>query len=214
MSKLNKKIKFTGKIEIITGIHIGDSKENIQIGGVDSPIVRRKDNNQPYIPGSSLKGKMRCLLEQTRGAIDVGKNTEVNNLFGITENKKTGISQQKPSRLIFRDAYLNKDSANDLSSSKFTDYPFSEVKFENTIDRIRGTAGNPRKFERVPAGAIFDLEIILNVWTDENEDTLTNLLKEGIKLLNNDYLGGCGSRGYGQVVIQLEDPVEVYSAPA
>lgn len=156
---------------------------------------------------------MRCLLEQTRGAEKVGKSPEINDLFGITEDKKSQIFDQKPSRLIFRDSYLNGESAQKLADSKFTDYPYSEVKFENTIDRIKGKADNPRKFERVPAGAFFDFEIILNVWEGEDENSLEKLLREGITLLNNDYLGGCGSRGYGQVEITLDEGVTVYSAP-
>ena len=76
--KLIEKIKYTASLTCITGLHIGNSNETAEIGGVDIPVVRRKDNNQPYIPGSSLKGKIRSLLEQSKGASEVGGNSEIN----------------------------------------------------------------------------------------------------------------------------------------
>jgi CRISPR-associated protein Csm3 len=79
MNKLNKKIRVKTKMEIITGLHIGDSKDNVEIGGIDNPIVRRTIDNVPYIPGSSLKGKIRSLLEQIAGSAKVGGNDEINN---------------------------------------------------------------------------------------------------------------------------------------
>ena len=150
MAKLEKKIRFSGTLELVSGLHIGDSNESVQIGGVDASVVRRKDNNQPYIPGSSLKGKIRCLLEQTRGATEVGniKHLGINNLFGYANDGK-------PRKLIVRDCYLTNDSAVALERSEYLDFPYAEIKTENTIGRITGTAGNPRKIERVPVGAKF-----------------------------------------------------------
>ncbi len=190
--KLNKKIKISTKLEVLTGLHIGDSKDNVEIGGIDNPIVRKTINNVPYIPGSSLKGKMRSLLEQIAGSAEVGGNTAINDLFGFAKDNK-------PSKIIFRDAYMNKDSIEKLRNSEYTDMPYAEVKFENVIDRIKGTAEHPRQMERVPAGVKFDVEIIINVWSSDDEDELIGLLEKGIKALENDYLGGSGSRGYGQV---------------
>lgn len=210
MPQLKKKIKYRGRLKVLTGLHIGDSNENVQIGAIDSPVVRRKDNNQPYIPGSSLKGKIRCLLEQARGMAMLGGSEEVNELFGINAGNNQVGDQDMPSKIIFRDAYLTKESAEALLKSDFTDYPFTEVKFENTIDRVRGVAGNPRKFERIPAGAEFDLEIVINIWDNHDESQLKELLNEGLMLLRNDYLGGAGSRGYGHVEIFLQDPEIVY----
>ena len=80
--------------------------------------------------------------------------------------------------------------------------PFTENKFENTIDRVKGTAGNPRQVERVPAGAKFHAEFIINVWSNAQEGTLIKTFKDGIALLTNDYIGGSGSRGYGQIVFK------------
>lgn len=110
MEKLIKKIKIQTTITLVTGLHIGGSSENVEIGGIDNPVIKlATKENQPYIPGSSLKGKMRCLLEQTAGASMVGMNNQVNNLFGITESKSLKTGNQ-PSKLIVRDAMLTDES--------------------------------------------------------------------------------------------------------
>jgi CRISPR-associated protein Csm3 len=192
MSRLVKKIKINTELEVITGLHIGDSSDNVEIGGVDNPVVRRTIDNVPYIPGSSLKGKIRSLLEQIAGAPEVGKNDEINNLFGFAKD-------EKPSKVIVRDAYMQKKSEKELEASEYTDLPYTEIKFENTIQRITGKAEHPRQTERIPAGTKFEVEFIVNVWDTDNEDDLLGLLKSGIEALENDYLGGNGSRGYGQV---------------
>lgn len=214
--KLFKKIIFTGTLKCVTGLHIGDSKESSEIGGVDAPVVHRKDNNQPYIPGSSLKGKIRCLLEQVAGE---NLNSKAQNngscicrLFGASENKNLKYESCQ-SRLIVRDAYMNETTVK-LFSKLDTELPFTEIKFENSINRIKGSADSPRQFERIPAGAIFNIEFVINIFADtstnakNNQIEFINKLKEGIDLLNNDYLGGSGSRGYGQVEIELNSPQE------
>lgn len=192
-SMLIKKISIKTKMELVTGLHIGDSKENVEIGGIDNPVIRRSLDNVPYIPGSSLKGKMRSLLEQIAGATKIGNNDEINDLFGFA-------MKDKSSKLIVRDAYMDSESKKKLEESEFTDMPYSEVKFENTIDRVSGKADNPRQTERVPAGVFFDVEFVINVWDNEEDGKKSfDLLQKGIKALENDYLGGSGSRGYGQV---------------
>lgn len=194
--KLIEKYKYTGVMELITGLHIGDSKENVQIGGLDNTVIRRKDNNQPYIPGSSLKGKIRCLLEQADGENANSRFTDtttvIGKLFGSTENA---------SRIIVRDAYMTEESEKALNASSFMDLPYSEVKFENTIDRIKGKAkdGGIRQVERVPAGAKFNVNFIINIFEGEEKEALLSTFKRGIKLLELDFLGGSGSRGYGQI---------------
>lgn len=213
--KLKKKIIIKGTLTLLSGLHIGDSKENVEIGGVDSPIIRRKDNNQPYIPGSSLKGKLRSLLETALGeglnskgetSFDYDNYATSNGkvlarLFGSAGNNGT------PSRILVRDASLSKASARKLEDSEFTDMPYSEVKFENVINRLTGTAEHPRQIERVPAGAEFDIEFVINVMEDSDEGKLVSLLHSGIALLEHDYLGGSGTRGYGQVKINLSEPI-------
>lgn len=211
--KLQEKIIISGTLTLLSGLHIGDSKENVEIGGVDSPVVRRKDNNQPYIPGSSLKGKLRSLLEIAYGANADSKFEDYSDnsviiakLFGWFGKKKEG-KDGNPARLIVRDAKLTPKSAEKLGDSDFTDLPYTEVKSENSINRLKGTAEAPRFIERVPAGAEFDVEFVINIMEDSNKEAFLSLLKSGIALLENDYLGGSGSRGYGQVKFELKEPV-------
>lgn len=200
--KLIKKIFYQYEMELITGLRIGDSKESTEIGGVDAPVVRRKDNQQPYIPGSSLKGKIRCLLELAFGinADSKCKNEghPVQKLFGAAENSDKKLPNI-PSRLIVRDSYLTNEWAEKLRNSEFTDMPYTEIKAENKINRLTGTADAPRFFERIPAGAKFNVEFVINIFEGDDEKELTDLLEKGIQLLEMDYLGGSGSRGYGQV---------------
>lgn len=192
MKQLVKKILVSTKLTVVTGLHIGGSKDSVEIGGIDTPVIKvATRKNQPYIPGSSLKGKMRCLLEQVNGATAVGKSEIVNNLFGYASNNQ-------PSKLIVRDAYLTADSVEKLVAASL-DMPYTENKYENTIDRVKGKAEHPRQSERVPAGAEFDVEMVINVWDNDSADELKQLLQQGIALIENDYLGGSGSRGYGQV---------------
>ena len=199
MKKLVKKIKINTSITLITGLHIGGNSENVEIGGIDNPVIKLASKGDvPYIPGSSLKGKMRCLLEQAAGAPKVGLNEKVNNLFGITESKAINTSNQ-PSKIIVRDAMLSDDSKKMLLDCDNLDMPYTENKFENVIDRVKGIAQHPRQTERVPAGAEFCAEFIINIWDDDDEHELIALFEKGIRLLENDYLGGSGSRGYGQI---------------
>lgn len=213
MAQLVKKIKIMTTIELLTGLHIGGSKENVEIGGIDLPVIKlATKENQPYIPGSSLKGKMRCLLEQAHKIVEHGKvgddDGKIRALFGYA-----GKNEAQPSRLIVRDAMLTPESKDMLENSDNLDMPFTENKFENTIDRVKGTAGSPRQIERVPAGAEFNAEFVINVWGGEQEEqNLLKTFKDGIAMITNDYIGGSGSRGYGQIkfknwnATQIEGP--------
>jgi len=201
MSKLIKKIVYTGKVKLVTGLHIGGTNAALNIGGPDKFVVRNPLNNIPYIPGSSLKGKMRALVEIYNGETNNGKpsndaNSKAGGLFGVSGDSENS----RPSRLIVRDAEL------DISNEEMftnTDLPYTESKTEVTIDRITAKA-NPRTFERVPAGAQFKLNMVLNIFEGEDESGLKDTLKQAISLLQDDYLGGHGSRGYGQVEISLD----------
>jgi CRISPR-associated protein Csm3 len=212
MKQLVKKIKINTSITLITGLHIGGNSENVEIGGIDTPVIKLASKGDvPYIPGSSLKGKMRCLLEQAAGASKVGLNKDVNNLFGITKNNSIDVNDNRPSKLIVRDAILTEDSKAYLLGCDNLDMPYTENKYENTIDRVTAKA-NPRNMERVPAGAEFNAEFIINVWDDDDEQELLALFKKGIRLLENDYLGGSGSRGYGQIKFGEMKPIELSDA--
>lgn len=191
--KLIKKIELHYELELLTGLHIGAGKDNVEIGGIDNPVIRAKlKENQPYIPGSSLKGKLRSLLELSRG-VKLGDDSEINMLFG---------SQTELTRLIVRDSYLS--NADALKNADL-DMPYTEAKYENSINRTTGTARDPRQTERVPAGAKFDVKLMINIYENDNEKKLQNLLFYAIELLNRDYLGGSGTRGYGHVKITLKD---------
>lgn len=211
-------IRFGIKAE--TGLHIGGSSGGIEIGGVDNPIIRDPLTNRPFIPGSSLKGKVRSLLEKQlelpinhrigQSMIHVCKSREdykrcsVCQTFGVPA--KIGLNG--PTRLIVRDILLNKETA-DAFASLSLDRPYTEVKMEVAIDRIT-SAANPRPVERVPAGAVFGPgEMVYTIYSSDDdlcdpkkdvEHVLT--LFEGMALLEHDYLGGMGSRGSGKVAFE------------
>lgn len=211
---LHGRVIISGLIEAVTGLHIGRGREGVSIGGVDNPVMRDKLSNEPYIPGSSLKGKLRSLAEKRDGApqnqnigrdvrIHVAKSAAqykkhfVNRLFGVPGETQVGVSA--PTRLVVRDARLTEASRNRLRGAD-TDLPFTEVKYEAAIDRITAAA-NPRPLERVPAESQFGFEMIFSLYESGDYDLLGNLV-ETMRLLEDDYLGGSGSRGSGQVVFK------------
>ena len=224
--KLLGKIVISGTIKTLTGLHIGASKDDIEIGGIDAPVVRDPVTRQPYIPGSSLKGKLRCLLEKALAPkLGIVGETKRRNIG--TQNNKVWIhvcddaeeaeeckicrifgstgkddGRNFPARLIVRDCYLTDESVEKLSEMD-TGLQYTEWKFENAIDRVT-SAANPRQIERVPRGAEFKFELIYNVEDlSQAKEDLENL-KLAIKLLEMDALGGHGSRGYGKVKFDYE----------
>lgn len=196
------KLEITGKIKIMTGLHIGGSKEFSAIGAVDSPVMRDTYSNMPFIPGSSLKGKLRFLLQEKYGKKARDEKTNHNDddlrvkrLFGSSNDKKDEKSFK--SRLYFSDSFIS----NEKDLNKMGIEQMTEVKFENTINRFTAIA-NPRQIERVIRGTEFDMSVIYNA--DSKEDLREDIknLKEAFELLEYDYLGGNGSRGYGRVKIE------------
>ncbi|HOP99355.1 MAG TPA: type III-A CRISPR-associated RAMP protein Csm3 [Acetivibrio clariflavus] len=207
MPSLKTKIKISGLLTLVTGLHIGRSGDFTPIGAVDSIVVRDPIKREPIIPGSSLKGKMRTLLAKVKSDkpwnIEIEEEDPVmHRLFGYS--KKDVII---PARLQFSDLFMNKDSVEELKRAD-TDLYLTEIKFENTISRATCVA-NPRQIERVPAGAVFDFELYYNV---ENEDeVIEDFEKIGMtmKLLSLDYLGGGGSRGNGRIEFKDIDVQEM-----
>jgi len=196
-----------------TGLHIGGGDSEIHIGGIDNEVIKHPVSGEPYIPGSSLKGKIRSLLEWKSGAVQeapLGKkeydNTQneqqaagikqILQLFGISGDTADESFQKEigHTRVSFWDCPLNKDYADRLREDNL---PLTEAKSENRINRIAGTA-DPRQTERVPAGAQFDFKLTVKQF-DGDEEALLDTLLQGLKLLEWDSLGGSGSRGYGKV---------------
>ncbi len=218
--KLFGKIIFQGAVELLTGMHIGASKETVDIGGLDQPVIKHPITEEPYIPGSSIKGKLRSLLEMklhTEGKIDFNrsmkqgaaimihvcddwdeaKECQVCRLFG--SSAKSSDQANFPSRIKIRDAEFTEYSRNFIMKE-------TELKWENALDRITA-ASNPRQIERVPAGAEFEFGFIYNV-EDINQlkEDLINLLSS-VELLEDDSLGGHGSRGYGKVRFHFSEVI-------
>ncbi|NJL92126.1 MAG: type III-A CRISPR-associated RAMP protein Csm3 [Coleofasciculaceae cyanobacterium SM2_1_6] len=252
------KLILSSKLRVVTGLHIGSGGENLDIGGLDKAVMRNPLDKHPYLPGSSIKGKMRSILERflnkpanrpggsgtfryesddlvtgySLNEIEfIGANTcEVSRVFGSTgtncwlpeaivqqpdqglerlgndEKIFKGVKHLKvkgrnsPARLIVRDCHLAQESAERLKSID-TGLYMTEWKFENGIDRITAAA-NPRQLERVPAGAEFEFEL---VYTVENPDQVVEDLKNiaiALAILEDDALGGHGSRGYGKIAFE------------
>ncbi len=184
----------TGTIEVITGMHIGTGGEFSAIGAIDSPVVKDRITQEPIIPGSTLKGKLRHVLVQSecpKSRDATGDSEEIQRMFGATNAGKGGKAYV--SRFAFSDCYLsNKAELDNL------DVTPTEVKFENGINRATGVA-NPRQIERVIRGAKFDFAV---TYTSEDESQIVEDFKrfaKGLKLLEYDYIGGGGSRGNGRV---------------
>jgi len=217
--QLKGKIIINGKIVIKTGLAIGGSTTSLDIGGMDNPVIKDA-KGIPYIPGSSLKGKMRSLLEKAyyplrndfkgdgKGRFnpsrvvhefeDQSQADDIIKIFG-------GTDVEEPGRGIFRDAYFDVEYFNEVEAELFKnlELPYTEDKIENTVDRISARA-NPRHLERVPVGTKFDFELIFDLYSDEDKE-LVKVLFQGLKLLEDDYLGGSGSRGSGQISLEEID---------
>lgn len=208
--KLTKISTLTGRIRLETGLHIGAGDAEMHIGGTDNPVLRHPVTRRPYIPGSSLKGKMRSLLEWRTGAVQpqplgfkdyerLGKRADIAaiiKLFGISGGDQLVEKEAReigPTRLAFWDCALAESWARPLEDNN---QPLTEVKSENRIDRIRGVAEHPRNTERVPAGAEFDFRLSIKILDGDN---LLDTVKAGLRLIELDSLGGSGSRGYGKV---------------
>lgn len=220
-----KEIK--GKIILKTGLHIGAGDMEMRIGGLDNPVIKHPHTLEPYIPGSSLKGKVRSLLEMRSGLmgetdgkplsletylkLDDDKEKQATcgrilKLFGAGGNEEQWEKAGKEigaTRVSFADCHLDKRWRD---TALKTNLVLTEVKSENTIDRIKGTAQHPRSMERVPAYTEFSFSVTLKQMGDEPE--LLDLLLEGLRLMEKDALGGSGSRGYGRIEFDFAEAEE------
>ncbi len=215
------KVVLRGILRAKTGLHIGASKEALEIGALDLPVIRNPANREPYVPGTSLKGKMRSLFERKEGkdlrrkmddkgeihihACDKKEDAfkcHVCRLFGSTGLDRKTRETIKPGsifleRLKVSDAFLTGYTRKYLEQME-EGLLFTEIKFENVLDRITAAA-MPRQVERVPPGSDFVFEFVYDVEEPAHvKDDLENLLSV-MKLVEEDALGGHGSRGSGQV---------------
>lgn len=200
---LNNIYELNFTIELLTGLHIGGSSDVFDIGGADSTVIKNPLTNEPYIPGSSIKGKIRSLLTYCNGAVNEKDNDivigdqDILNLFEAVEREDRRIAI---SRAIFRDSYLTKESK-ELLTKRLGEGVYTEIKAENKINPITGTAANPRLIERVPAGTKFEAQIVLQVFDGDDAEKMKKTLEKALELLESNYLGGNGTRGYGRVKI-------------
>lgn len=204
MTEFLGKVLIPCTIEAITGLHIGGAPAQYEIGGVDNPVIK-DPLGRPYIPGSSLRGKLRSLRERLDGrAPTFGRQSKFHVCQTAEEYEQCDVCQifgvpaqgfNRISRLTVRDAHLDVASVEPMA--EFIELPFTEVKYENTIDRITSQA-NPRQMERVPAGARFHGELVFTALTVADRRRL-KLVLETMRLLEDDYLGGSGGRGSGQI---------------
>ena len=215
------RVRITGGIRLLSGLHIGAGKDTIEIGGIDNPVVKHPHSNDPYIPGSSIKGRLRFLLEwafdriradghpwgarQDKENARTDRDDPVLRIFGAPIDKDAWTGG--PTRLIVRDAALDAKWREDAVNRGL---PLTEDKTEVVIDRIAGKAHDrvgPRQTERVPAGARFEFEMVFRVYDTgdrgKRDEECLNWLLAGLSLLEQDALGGSGSRGYGR--IRFED---------
>jgi len=223
--QLKTYLTLRGTLRCVTGLRIGGAAETIEIGGLDNPIIKHPLTGLPYVPGSSLKGKMRSLLELRLDKIDPrpevdgirnrdygevhrpggygceGEVCPICRMFG----SNAGEGQVGPARLIVRDAYLTDEWEGKIQEKLLAGERVTEIKYENTINRITAMA-NPRPMERVPAGVKFAFEIGYRVFDTgdggETDQRLFQRVIEGLQLVATDTLGGSGSRGYGKVAFE------------
>lgn len=213
-------IQIKGKIICETGLTIGTG-DIFGIGGIDKEMIRTGRENLPYIPGSSLKGKMRHLFElkQDENPVDREGNPHsckviecpICRIFGAGNNEDNK-PERGPTRLIVRDAYLN-ESLPIAKDYKDRTGKYTEIKPENVINRLDGQA-TPRHFERVPAGIGFSLDLVYRQFEIKNEDKIycdkakakedVRYILDALSYVHRDYLGASGSRGYGKVKFELD----------
>lgn len=223
--------KYDIVIKVVTGLFIGSGNTGMRIGGIDNEFIRNPSTNEPYIPGSSLKGKVRSLLEYDAGLLAVSTKGNVLNLSNLMYSQERNIGNPKQMENILKLFGVSADSKSQKGDDKSNNYnlgitrlSFSdlnlkrnsddfteifEVKPETSIDRNSGKAkdGSLRFTERVVAGTEFQGSITLKVFEDtpyhDDMKEFESILMKGLKLLEYDALGGSSSRGYGKVKIEF-----------
>ncbi len=198
------------KLVVKTGLYIGGYEAEYEIGGIDNTVIKLA-NGMPYVPGSSLKGRLKSVFYALGK-----KKEEQSRVFGsyVDKDGKTKQEENREIICIFRDLYLNEEKTDkelvrmgvtDLENVKESNY--LELKTENSIDLSTGKAENPRPTERVIPGCCFEGKIAI-VYPEgkekEVEDIKKDLKEAAEKLSEFFYLGGSGTRGYGQVELTIK----------
>lgn len=231
--RLKGKIIIKGTLTTVTGLHIGGEKSSLAIGGIDNNVIKSA-KGVPYIPGSSLKGKLRSLLAQKEGSLffsekdkekalksldtdqkksmesryenlEGGKNYTdedhdyIMELFGFSGDNEKNKDRVGHTQLLVRDAYWKKENQGEWLDK------FTHSKMENVINRRTGTAEHPREIERVPSGAEFAFELVYNIYQENDFKKHLECIVLALELLEDDYIGGLGSRGYGQVKVTIKE---------
>ncbi|WP_373839843.1 type III-A CRISPR-associated RAMP protein Csm3 [Methanospirillum sp.] len=201
--QLIKNYLIKGTIVCETGMHIGGVSESLKIGGTDSPVIMNRMTNMPYIPGSSIKGKMRSLLELKHGTPWLMENGEPHKCkdqhcdlcvaFGRSADSDVNSG---PTRLVVRDCHPTSETEA-MWKQKDDILHGTEIKGENFLNRLTSMA-TPRFIERVPAGSTFAFEMVFSLFDPKDENRL-KLVFEAMTLLEDNYLGGYGSRGSGKI---------------
>lgn len=202
--KLVKHVPITAVLNLKSGCRIGGSKDDIGIGDMDNPIIRHPLTKHPYIPGSSIKGKLRSLVEYSEGLVPSNGQPHGCDKDGCIVCRVFGPHKKSrhphgPTRLIVRDSMLEAESERILTEAVAQGLNYAEVKSENWINRSTGTAGDPRTQERIPAGTSFNLTFSVRIFEEDDENKILDLLRKSLDLLQKDTLGGSGTRGYGWV---------------
>jgi CRISPR-associated protein Csm3 len=208
--------KLTGTIHV-QGLRIGGPPPGLEIGGaVDLNALRDPLTHQPYIPGSSLKGRLRATLEREAGKSSQGGGPcdcrswecPICQIFGAHHTggaQKGSGAPPLPTRIVVRDAHLTAESAARFKELAAESKSFFEEKAEYLVRRDSGEARDPRWQERVWE-ADFHMEILLHVYTDDNPEEMMKLLRHGLGLIQETgSLGAGGSRGSGQVSFRVQE---------
>jgi len=196
----------SGIITLRSGTRIGGADDELTIGGVDLTCIKDPASQRPYLPGSSLKGRMRAQLERHLGKLDgrepcgcAKKDCPVCRIFGPHKKTKHDLG---PTRIIVRDASMCDDST-----------PVLETKVESLNKRDTGAAEHPRSIERVATGTRFQLEIGLQVYDRDKDfrygdktgnEALLEAVNHALQLVERTGLGAGTSKGYGQVEITVD----------
>jgi len=197
------------RFTVVTGLRVGASQESMEISGLDNPIIRNPANKQPFLPGSSIRGRMRSLCEWYLGELPLDGNVikpkpdgDTGRVFGLPARDDRAFG---PTRLIVRDALLSATDCERFAQGE----PITEIKSENSINRLTAMA-NPRPMERVLPGVVFDGEFVYRVFDlgdggAKDEALFDSVFLVGLALLELDAIGGASSRGCGQIALEVSE---------